>query len=102
MREDALPPLMWLWYNRKNGKLFSSKSQTAFMILNFSIVILGMLIVSRLPLEYYKASADPLLQFGLGMWSSRGALNQGSGGKIYSCENNWPPVSWVARGIEYA
>ncbi|KAG9190772.1 hypothetical protein G6011_08860 [Alternaria panax] len=63
-RVDALPPLMWLWYNRKNGKLLSSKSQIAFTILNSSIVILGMLI------------------FGLGMWSSGWALSHGSGGKV--------------------
>ncbi|KAI4919803.1 hypothetical protein J4E90_001940 [Alternaria incomplexa] len=46
---DALPPLMWLWHNKKNGRLFSSTSQTAFTILNISIVILGMLIVSPFP-----------------------------------------------------
>ncbi|KAI4628705.1 hypothetical protein J4E83_003258 [Alternaria metachromatica] len=80
----ALPPLMWLWHNKKNGRLFSSTSQTAFTILNISIVILGMLI------------------FGLGMWSSGWALNRGSGGKVFSCENNWHPVSWVSGGTKDA
>jgi hypothetical protein len=40
---------MWLWHNRKNRKLFSSKSQTAFTMLNLFIVILGVLIVGRVP-----------------------------------------------------
>ncbi|CAN9409628.1 unnamed protein product [Alternaria alternata] len=80
----ALPPLMWLWHNRKNRKLFSSKSQTAFTMLNLFIVILGVLI------------------FGLGMWSSGWALNYGSGSKVFSCENNWHPVSWVVGGTEDA
>ncbi|KAI4914193.1 hypothetical protein J4E85_010705 [Alternaria conjuncta] len=82
--KDALPPLMWLWHNKKNGRLFSSTSQTAFTILNISIVILGMLI------------------FGLGMWSSGWALNRGSGGKVFSCENNWHPVSWVSGSTKDA
>ncbi|KAI4920751.1 uncharacterized protein J4E92_008395 [Alternaria infectoria] len=81
---NALPPLMWLWHNKKNGRLFSSTSQTAFTILNISIVILGMLI------------------FGLGMWSSGWALNRGSGGKVFSCDNNWHPVSWVSGGTKDA
>ncbi|RYN74316.1 hypothetical protein AA0117_g7055 [Alternaria alternata] len=80
----ALPPLMWLWHNRKNRKLFSSKSQTAFTMLNLFIVILGVLV------------------FGLGMWSSGWALNYGSGSKVFSCENNWHPVSWVVGGTEDA
>ncbi|KAI4696740.1 uncharacterized protein J4E88_000918 [Alternaria novae-zelandiae] len=71
-------------YFRKNGRLFSSTSQTAFTILNISIVILGMLI------------------FGLGMWSSGWALNRGSGGKVFSCDNNWHPVSWVSGGAKDA
>ena len=44
--------------------------------------------------------ADPVLQFGLGMWSSGWALHDGSGGKVFSCENNWHPVSWVAGGTD--
>ncbi|CAN9411033.1 unnamed protein product [Alternaria alternata] len=58
----ALPPLMWLWHNRKNR----------------------------------------VLVFGLGMWSSGWALNYGSGSKVFSCENNWHPVSWVVGGTEDA
>ncbi|KNG52340.1 N amino acid transport system protein [Stemphylium lycopersici] len=78
----ALPPLLWLWHDRKNGKLFSSKRQCAFTVINFSIMILGVSI------------------FGLGMWSSGSSLHNGSGGNVFSCENNWHPVSWVAEGTE--
>ncbi|EOA85753.1 hypothetical protein ACJQWK_03472 [Exserohilum turcicum] len=76
----ALPPLLWLWHNKVNGRLFSSKRQAVFTVLNSSIVVLGMAI------------------FGLGMWSSGWTLHHGSGGKVFSCENNWHPVSWVAGG----
>ncbi|EUC33618.1 hypothetical protein COCCADRAFT_4838 [Bipolaris zeicola 26-R-13] len=78
----AFPPLLWLWHNKVNGRLFSSKRQTLFTVLNCSIVLLGMTI------------------FGLGMWSSGWALHDGSGGKVFSCENNWHPVSWVAGGTD--
>ncbi|CAN9305882.1 unnamed protein product [Alternaria alternata] len=48
-------------------------------------------------------SASPLVsKFGLGMWSSGWALNYGSGSKVFSCENNWHPVSWVVGGTEDA
>lgn len=45
-RTDAFPPLLWLWHNKVNGRLFFSKRQMVFTVLNFSIVLLGMAIVS--------------------------------------------------------
>ncbi|USP76598.1 hypothetical protein yc1106_03872 [Curvularia clavata] len=78
----AFPPLLWLWHNKANGRLFSSKRLAIFTIINCSIVVLGMAI------------------FGLGMWSSGRALHDGSGGKVFSCEDNWHPVSWAAGGMD--
>lgn len=54
---------------------------------------------SLLLLYQRRVWADFVLQFGLGMWSSGQALHDGSGGKVFSCEDNWHPVSWVAGGI---
>lgn len=39
-----------------------------------------------------------VMQFGLGIWSSGEELANGSGGKVFSCANNWDPKSWVAEG----
>ncbi|KAI1572786.1 PotE Amino acid transporter [Pyrenophora tritici-repentis] len=74
----AFPPLLWLWHNNKNGRSFATKRQTILSIFNGLLVVLGMAV------------------FGLGMWSSGWALHNGSGGKVFSCENNWHAVSWVA------
>jgi hypothetical protein len=77
---DALPPILWLWHNKRNGRLFATKRNTVFTILNCAIVLLGVSI------------------FVLGMWSSGWALSRGTAGKVFSCDNSWHPVSWVAGG----
>ncbi|RMZ66027.1 Amino acid transporter transmembrane [Pyrenophora seminiperda CCB06] len=75
----ALPPLLWLWHNHINDMSFVSKRHTLFTIFHCLLVVLGLAI------------------FGLGMWSSGWALHHGSGGKVFSCENNWHAASWVAE-----
>jgi hypothetical protein len=44
--KDALPPILWLWHNKRNGRLFASKRQTIFTVINSAIVLLGLSIVS--------------------------------------------------------
>ncbi|KAF1940872.1 hypothetical protein EJ02DRAFT_512839 [Clathrospora elynae] len=74
----ALPPMFALYQHK--GRWFATKGRTALTILNFIVIGLGIAI------------------FCLGMWSSGWELNHGSGGKVFSCENNWHPVSWVVEG----
>ncbi|KAF2035399.1 hypothetical protein EK21DRAFT_54041 [Setomelanomma holmii] len=76
----ALPPCLWLYLHK--GKLFSTKRETALTILNCFVFLLGVTI------------------FSLGMWSSGVELSNGSGGKPFSCANNWKPVSWAAENGE--
>ncbi|KAH7085031.1 transmembrane amino acid transporter protein-domain-containing protein [Paraphoma chrysanthemicola] len=73
----ALPPCLWLYQHRSN--LFSTKRRMATTILNCAVFILGVTI------------------FVLGMWSSGSELGNGSGGRAFSCANNWKPASWVAE-----
>ncbi|KAH7094684.1 transmembrane amino acid transporter protein-domain-containing protein [Paraphoma chrysanthemicola] len=73
----ALPPCLWLYQHRSN--LFSTKRKTAMTIFNCTVFFLGVAI------------------FVLGMWSSGVELSSGSGGRPFSCANNWKPTSWVAE-----
>ncbi|KAF2127197.1 N amino acid transport system protein [Dothidotthia symphoricarpi CBS 119687] len=73
----AIPPVLWMYQHK--GRLFSSKKMIALTVMNCAVCLMGLTI------------------FGLGMWSSGWELNRGSGGKVFSCANNWNPVSWVGE-----
>ncbi|KAH3916998.1 hypothetical protein HBI56_168250 [Parastagonospora nodorum] len=74
----ALPPCLWLYQHK--GKLLSTKGKSSLTVLNCIVGTLGITI------------------FILGMWSSGTELANGTGGKVFSCANNWEPKSWVAAG----
>ncbi|KAH7389323.1 transmembrane amino acid transporter protein-domain-containing protein [Phaeosphaeria sp. MPI-PUGE-AT-0046c] len=71
----AIPPCLWLYQHR--AKWFSTRGKTIMMIVNFVVVILGLII------------------FVLGMWASGTEMHRGTGGKVFSCGNNWKPRSWA-------
>ncbi|CAO2658720.1 Nn.00g064430.m01.CDS01 [Neocucurbitaria sp. VM-36] len=75
---DAIPPVLWMY--QQKGTLFSTKWKAVSTIFNCFTMVLGIAI------------------FALGMWSSGWELNRGSGGKVFSCDNNWHPISWVGEG----
>jgi hypothetical protein len=62
--------------------MFTSKKNMAMASLNAAVFVLGFSIVSFYP---------------SGMWSSGTELYSGSGGKVFSCDNNWSPVSAILK-----
>jgi len=65
--------------------------------INAFLFCIGVAIVSTTP----SCSLQRLTvyQFVLGMYASGNELHNGSGGKVFSCANNWSPVS-MAFGQE--
>ncbi|KAH6639706.1 transmembrane amino acid transporter protein-domain-containing protein [Boeremia exigua] len=68
----ALPMVMWFYQYR--GSWFKSKRMIVWSICNAFLFCIGVAI------------------FALGMWASGHDLRNGSGGKVFSCANNWSPV----------
>ncbi|KAF1849908.1 uncharacterized protein K460DRAFT_411708 [Cucurbitaria berberidis CBS 394.84] len=73
----AIPPVLYMYQHK--GTLLSTKRKVAMTIFNCFVMVLGVAI------------------FALGMWSSGWGLHQSSRAKVFSCDNNWHPVSWVAN-----
>ncbi|KAF9693535.1 hypothetical protein EKO04_008312 [Ascochyta lentis] len=76
----ALPMVMWFYQYR--GTWFKSKRMIVWSICNAFLFCLGVTI------------------FSLGMWASGYELHNGSGGEVFSCANNWSPVSAVLMNGE--
>ncbi|KAF1928669.1 N amino acid transport system protein [Didymella exigua CBS 183.55] len=69
----ALPMVMWFYQHK--GSWLKNRRMAMWSALNAFLFCVGVAI------------------FALGMWASGHELHNGSGGKVFSCANNWSPVS---------
>lgn len=92
-----LPIVMW-FFQHKEGRL-KGVPMTLWSILNVFLFCIGISIVTlRHNMAWILVQLLTCRQFILGMWSSGYELHNGSGGKVFSCDNNWSAVI-AALGI---
>ena len=82
---------MVMWFYQHKGAWFKNTRWAMWSAMNAFLFCIGVTIVSTTASCSLHLLIDH--QFVLGMYASGTELHNGSGGNVFSCANNWSPVS---------